>query len=277
MESIISDSYDVTTLLGSSLGLASLLPVTFDYNKNFTLNKYLNVAANVDVDYTDTKLRYFGVGIRGCYNTTDEVLVSPYHPARTNMNLYSLVPIRCVPIDEDLDASTRSLYRMRVVRNIGDTTYVLYYLKLLTFDSTIKYKRVSPITGDEEVYELEDSDLSPTPVKPTTDSALASTDSNVIAYCDASLSLEADEILEYIRANFNGDTRYARISELGFFTGVDMTVQTKDYQENTFNYTEAINVHLYNHSTWIGTPLTHSGMKIESTFQILSSGAILSK
>lgn len=288
-ESIISDSYDVTTILGSSLGLASLLPIRFDYQRDLSLDRVLNTEGYrrelTDDDLKNTRLQYFGVGIRGCYNTTDEILTTAYHPSRLNMNLYTPIPIRCVPVNEDLSETERAKYRVRVKANIGQgddiQTYILYYLKKLEFDGTIKYKEIDPTTGDEtDGVILSDAYLSPTPVKPTTDSALSAYDRNIIAYADAHLTLEADEILEYIRAVYHGDTRYARISELGFFTGVEQEISVPAGDGTTgtnITYTEAINVHLYNHSTWIGTPLTHSGMKMESTFQIMSSGAILSK
>ena len=40
MQNVLSDSFDVTTLLGSRLGLASLLPLNTPSDSQFTLNKF---------------------------------------------------------------------------------------------------------------------------------------------------------------------------------------------------------------------------------------------
>ena len=272
MQNTVTDSFDVTSLLGSKLGLSLLLPINSTKDTQFTLNHLLNIFPDSTGDEGETpKLRYFGVGINGCYNADDTSLHSAYNPKRTDMNLYSLIPIRCRPVDEDLTAAERANYRLRVKKTLNDgNEYYLYYLKVLNFTSTeIKFKRVSPLTGKEEGYELSDAYLNPTPEKPNTDTTVETSASSVIAYCDATITLEASEILEYITIQYNGDTRYAKISELGFFTGIDSEVSK--YGDT---YKEALYVQLYNHVTWLGANLTREGMSFESTFQITSNGSI---
>src|SRR5574344_998171 len=222
MQNTVADSFDVTTLLGSKLGISLLLPMELDKDSKFTLNYLLNVFPD-DVGEEDEipKLRYFGVGINGCYNADDTTLQSAYNPKRTDMNLYSLIPIRCRPVDEDLSASERANY------------------------------------------------LNPTPEKPSTSTTVETSATSVVAYAEASITLEAKEILEYISIMYSGDTRYAKISEIGFFTGIDSTV-TKD----SVTYTESLYTQLYNHVTWLGANLTREGMSFESTFQINSNGSI---
>lgn len=274
MASIFSDSFDVTTLIGSHLGLSALLPVSFKMQREYTLNNYLNIAPDETFNEMP-KLRYFGVGINGCYNADDTYLVSAYNPKRINMNLFHLIPIRCRPVDEDLSDSERAYYRLRQRRVLDDgNEYYLYYLKCLEFGSEIKYKRINS-TGAEEPYELDPEYLAPKPEKPSTNSTVDTTNtSSIVAYCEAKVQVAADEILEYITLKFKGDTRYARVSELGFFTGVDKQVAGTTGQSVAINYTEAIYTMLYNHSTWTGTPLTHSGMDLNSTFEVSSSGVI---
>ena len=272
MQNTVTDSFDVTSLLGSKLGLSLLLPINSTKDTQFTLNHLLNIFPDSAGDEGETpKLRYFGVGINGCYNADDTSLQSAYNPKRTDMNLYSLIPIRCRPVDEDLTAAERANYRLRVKKTLNDgNEYYLYYLKVLNFTSTeIKFKRVSPLTGKEEGYELSDAYLNPIPEKPNTDTTVETSASSVIAYCDATITLEASEILEYITIQYNGDTRYAKISELGFFTGIDSEVSK--YGDT---YKEALYVQLYNHVTWLGANLTREGMSFESTFQITSNGSI---
>lgn len=275
--SVVSDSFDTTTLQGSQLGLSLLLPVNFPVNRECTLNNLFNIFPSEEIN-TYPKLRYFGVGIRGAYNADDGILSSAYNPAKTNMNLYSLIPIRCRPIDEDLSEAERANYRLRQRKLLKDgNEYFLYYLKTLTFGSEIKFKRINPLSGKEETYELNPEYLTPEPVKPDTSGTIESTVASIVAYCEATVDLEASEILEYIRVQYEGDTRWAKISELGFFTGIDTTVAGMTGQNVPINYTESIYTQLYNHSTWTGSPLTHEGMKIHSTFEICSDGAITSK
>lgn len=279
MQSIVADSFDTTSLLGSQLGLSVLLPVAVEEHPELTLNNHLNIAVNANTLNGEVpKLRYFGVGIGGSYNADDSILVSAYNPARTDMNLYRLIPIRCRPVDEDLSDSERSKYRLRQRKTLADgNEYFLYYLKVLNYDEGVKFKSINTSTGAEETYELSREYLEPRPVKPNTNTTIETSNTSIVAYCEASVDVSADEVLEYINIAYNGDTRYARISEIGFFTGVDREVTGSVVQNNQnvgINYIEACYVQLYNHATWLGTSLTSEGMSIKSTFQITSTGSI---
>lgn len=272
-QSTIADRYDTTTLLGSEIGLGSILPVDFTMRQEFTLNTDLNIFPNETINVRP-KLRYFGVGIKGCYNVDDGILSAAYNPQRMNMNLYHQIPMRCVPVDEDLSEADRANYRLRQRTTINGQEYFLYWLKLINFTSDIQFKRINPTDGSEEPYELDPSYLHPEPVKPSTNLTLINNQANIIAYCNAELVIEAAEVLEYIRVYYEGDTRYAKISEIGFYTGVDKEVTGLSGQNVAFNYTEAIYTMLYNHATWQGTPLSHEPDSIRSNYQICSNGAI---
>lgn len=269
----IASSFDVTTLLGSRLGLSQLLPVAYNPLNEFTLNSYLNIVPN-EQPTEMPKLRYFGVGIRGCYNADDDILASPYNPRRTNMNLFKPIPIRCRPVDEDLTEHERANYRLRQRKVINGEECFLYWLKLINFSNEIKYKRINPISGKEEDYELDPSNLQPTPVKVSADDTIPETGAQIVAYADATVYVTAEEVLEYITREYRGDTRYARISEVGFYTGVDKVISGLTGQNVAINYTEAINVHLYHHGTWTGDCLTNEGQFIDSTWSISSQGSI---
>lgn len=279
MQSVTTDSFDTTTLIGSALGLSTLLPVSITEQPDLTLNSYLNIATEHNsLSGEIPKLRYFGVGIGGSYNADDSILVSAYNPNRTDMNLYRLIPIRCRPVDEDLSESERAKYRLRQRKTLNDGhDYYLYYLKVLDFSDTVKYKKITVSTGAEAEYALSREFLNPTPVKPDTSSTVETADTSIVAYCEANVDISADEVLEYINVAYDGDTRYARISEIGFFTGVDKVVSDTVQQNDKLvpiNYTESCYTQLYNHATWVGTPLTSNGMSISSTFQITSTGSI---
>ena len=186
------------------------------------------------------------------------------------MNLYNLIPIRCRPVDEDLSAAERALYRLRVKKVINGNEYFCYYLKVLNYTSTeVKTKRINIASGREEPYELSDNYLNPVPEKPSTDTTIETSANSIISYADATIEVAATEVLEYIRVFYNGDTRYAKISELGFFTGADVEVTV-----GGTTYLESIQTQLFNHVTWLGANLTREGMTFKSTFQINSNGSI---
>lgn len=279
MQSIIADSFDTTSLLGSQLGLSVLLPVTTTEQPELTLNNYYNIATQYNTLNGEVpKLRYFGVGIKGCYNADDGILSSAYNPERTDMNLYQLIPIRCRPVDEDLSDSERSKYRLRLRKTLTDgNEYFLYYLKVLNFDEGVRFKSVNTSTGAEDTYELSTEYLNPKPKKPNTNVTIETSATSIVAYCEANVEISGKEVLEYINVAYNGDTRYAKISEIGFFTGIDREVPgsvVSNNQSVAINYTEACYTQLYNHATWLGTALSSEDMTIQSTFQITSNGSI---
>lgn len=275
---VISDSFNVTTLLGSHLGLTNLLPVeavSANPQRDFTLNNKYGIAPTEEFS-TSPKLKYFGIGIGGCYNADDGILSSAYNPSRANMDLFNPIPVRFRPWDEDLSDSERANYRLRQRVDLNGNTYFAYWLKVLNFDNEVKFKTIDPLTGRENEYQLSSTNLRPKPVKPVGDTTVSTDVSQIVAYCEAKVTLEASEVLEYINAKY-GDPRYARISEIGFYTGVDKIITGEGYNSVTVNYTESIYTQLYNHLTNTGIPLTNSGMSIDTTFEITSRGCVVSE
>lgn len=270
MESIITDSYTVTTLLGSATMLSKLIPGEYNQRKEFSINTLLNFFPDKDMTY-EPKLMYFGIGIGGAYNADDEYLRSAYKPDRRNMGLFKPIPLRCRPIDEDITEAERAKYRFRVRENIDGEDKWCYYAKKLKFNNGIAFKRFS-VSGKEEPYELDAQNLTPKPTKPKDSDMVKSDSSSIVAYCEAELDIAAGEVLEYIRAKYKGDTRYAVISELGLFTGSDEQVEGVTDQNVPITYNEAIGAQLFSHTTWVGTALTSEGMTMRSNFMITSTG-----
>ena len=267
MQAVTADSFATPTLLSGMHNLQSLLPVTFEARRDVTLNTHLNIFPN-EAFSEFPKLRYFGLGIKGCYNADDTILSSAYNPRRVNMNLHQLIPLRCVPVDEDLSDSERALYRMRQRKVVGGEECFLYFLKLLEIEDQVRFKRINPTNGKAEPYELNPEYLQPSPVKPTADTLIDATDQSIVAYVNASLEATGAEVLEYITRAFDGDTRYARISEIGFFTGVDKVVNSTTGQGVAMSYTESIYTMLYEHITWTGTPLTRIASRISEQIEV---------
>ena len=274
MESIVSDRFVTTTLVGSKLMIQKMLTNDYDDMSQYTLNSHFNIQPNAPFP-TNPQIKYFGVGTKGCYNADDGILSSAYNPERTNLNLYNLIPIRCRPIDDDISDSERSKYRLRTRATINGNEYWLYYLKMLTLESTnVTFKRYT-LSGKQEEYELSRDNLNPKPTKPSVSTSINNNEAQVAACINASVIVEASEILEYIRVAHNGDTRYAKISELGLFAGEDIKVSGTTSQGATITYDEATGVLLFNHSTWLGTTLSHEGYSYTSKFTITNSGVAL--
>jgi hypothetical protein len=274
MQSIVSDSFSTPTLLGSQLGLQAILPIAFNTQKEFTLNSQLGIFPNQDPQ-SMPKLRYFCVGTKGAYNTDDEDGSSAYDPKRTEMNLYNLIPIRCRPVDDDLTDAERAKYRLRTRAKLNDgNEYFLYYAKALEFSGEIQTKKVNSLTGEETAYELSAENLSPTPVKTSTSTLAESIDSEIVSYYDTAIRIEAKEILEYINVVYGGDTRKAKISEIGLLTGDDQEVSGLTTNNVAITYTEAIYTQLYNKICMLAYPLTRPSDVYLDNFQITSSGAI---
>lgn len=276
MESVVTNQFNVTTLLGSQINLSAVLPVSFPLNRQFTLNNYYNIFPTAEISESP-KLRYFGIGTGGSYNADDKDLVSAYNPSRTNMNLYKPIPIRCVPVDEDLTDAERAHYRLRQRKIINGEAYYLYYLKLVEWDDNIYYTRVNLQDNTEEAYELDASNLTPTPNVANANTTISSATSTLLAYYRFTLNLTAAEVLEYINVAYGGDTRYARISEIGYCTGVDFQAAGTTGAEGTtsISYTEAAYTQLYAHETSLGYPLDVTGASINKTVRVTSSGIVL--
>lgn len=272
MQNVMSDKFSTITLLGAETNLASMLPVKFELNHEFTLNNYLNIFPN-QVPATRPVVAYYGIGIGGCYNVDDESLSAAYNPQRMDMNLYKPIPFRCVPIDEDLTPEERSLYRLRQRATINGTEYFLYWLKKMEFNDGIKYQQQNA-DGTTTDYILDPSHLNPVPVKPDSNEVINTINPSVIAYVEANINIYGYEVLEYINAYY-GNNIYAKISELGLYTGVDKEVQGMSGQNTPFTYTEAIFTKLYMKNTWIGTPLTDRQDAIEGVQKITTNGTLI--
>lgn len=252
----LSTTYCTDTIYGMINQRYALLggKVPYQYYPNTTLNKKYScfipqevngVWQNVPRDsagnvITPPPIAYFGIGIRGFYNITsdDEIspLSQPYIPRSKEKDLYRPLPIRCVPKEYDLNATERAKYRLRTEVTINNSTYVCYWLKKLTFSSSLDLVQIDA-SGAETDYIIDDStdDLNPTPTAPTTPTVISGSSKIVIA-AQVTCEITKDEIMEAINVLYGGDTRRARISEWGLYTGGDQVVTNSE----GLTYTEAL-------------------------------------
>lgn len=257
----------ITTALSSIAQITAMLDIPITYRHDITINSKYNVQSAVD-PVGIPKLRYFGVGIRGYQNANDGIVSNPYIAKSSDFDLYTPIPIRMVPVNEDLTAEERSQYRMRVRETFNGTEYFCYYLKKITIsDATISItKRQADGTAVE--YTLDPANLTPSP------SLTSDTTGDIAVSTTADIILSGVEFIEAINILKDGDLRYARISELGLYTGEDKNVAGVGGDGSPISYAEAVYTQLAFHECSLGTLYDNENSTYHRKFTI-ENGAVL--
>lgn len=228
------------TILGDIRELYAYSGLTPVYDTLSTLNAKYNVASTLVPTALPT-IGYFGIGIGGSFNVSTGNLSQPYPVLATNMDLYTPIPFRCVPVEQDLSSGDRANYRIRVRRTIGGSDYFLYYLKTITFsETTIQLTETDPVTRARSAYVLDYSNLNPTPPAVNSSGVVTSSASEVNVSVTNNLQITGAEVTEVINILYGGDLRYAKITELGLYSGQDRIITGIDVNGNSISYTEAI-------------------------------------
>ena len=242
--------------------------------QNTTLNHKYTVFNEVAPQHLP-RIQYFGLGIKGFANADDGILANPYRPSNKDLDLYEPIPIRCVPIDEDLTSAERANYRMRVRKVINGVPYFCYYLKkLMVVDNNVKITQTNPITQQQEPYTFSPSDLTPIPTDPSTSGEQSGEVFTATVSFRVGLEYYGHEIFEAINAIYGGDMRYAKISEIGLYSGEDQTVTGYDGNNVVMQYTEAIYTQLCYKCTSIGSAVPSAAHRGGRTF-LLGDGNLI--
>lgn len=267
----------VKTVLADYNDVESRVPGTYTLYPQTTLNTLYNVYPNITDITSPPPIAYFGLGIGGYYNTGDDNQCDPYIPKKTDFGLYKPIPIRCVPIDEDLDTTSRSQYRMRVRQTFNGQQYWCYYLKKIEImDNTARIVRIDPVSKKEIEFEMSQDQLTPKPTIPTTSGTQEGYITEVVVTKRIRCNWVGSEVYEGISAMYNGDLRYAKISEYGIFSGEDRSVEGYASDGTSFRYTESIYTQLQYHICNVGSVVPsadYQGSRIIS----LGSGSTLLK
>lgn len=237
------------TISAAHLQTCKLLKKPFSVLPNSTLNQKFNLFQDELLATNEYPgLAYIGIGNKGAtyevapggFLLTTPVPHLPHHAA-----LYNMIPFVVRPANDDLTASERAKYRLRVpITTAGGENVIAYYLKPLDLSNTtptveIRHVNDGTITTDPFVHAL--SDLSP--VHPIISNVnlnnpngdyLVSTAKTVFLLNQADITniMEACSILY-------GDPRYAAINEISLVTGADKVVQGV-FNGVASNYTEVI-------------------------------------
>jgi len=260
--------YNTKTLIcvrNELIGRTNLINV--DMLKDSTINSKYDIYKDILPSFFPTKINYFGIGNNGFKTLDDMNSLIPRKPDFRNMDLYSPIPFRCVPIDDDLDEMTQAKYRMKVMKLYNDINYWCYYLKVIEYLSTdINLVYTNLETGDEDTLIINYNNLNPIPSDIVSPDSIDST-YECNAYVDTKLIIEGNEIIEAINILYNGDLSKCNISEIGLYSGEDKVVQ--DSLDN--EYTEAIFTQLMTHHCFTGVDLSNPSTVYEKDLRIVES------
>jgi len=221
------------------------------------------------------KLRYFGIGINGFKNTDNLNNGAPYIPSTKNLDLYTPIPFRCVPVTNDIKGEERDKYRMRVLKNIYGVDYYCYYLKLLTITNADVDVTNTNINTGEETFGLPgdfSDNLNPTPENTVLQGVSSDTiETNVSVTCIAPIT--GEEVNEVMSIMYpDNPLLKARISELGLYFGEDL----EQIDEDNDAYNESIYTILGYHRTSLGTDYSDPSTVGDIRFKLSSANSFLS-
>lgn len=280
-ETILRTSGVCTTILGVLNQFQAFTDLIYNALPNTTLNSKYKVLNDITEPPFTPALKYFGIGTRGYQNIDMNQSALPFPGDARCMDLYSPLPFRCIPVDEESDIlspTERAKYRMRVVQTYNGVEYACYYLKLIDFST----KSVEIVKKDADGYETP-FDLDPawlTPQPPTLNQVGGNIDTNVnriIVRATGVCTVTHEEIMEAVSVIHNNDSNFARISELGYYTGCDVGVDANGVvvaDDDLIVHNEAAYVQLAKMHCFRGSELFTAGSYITPTVSLESECCI---
>ncbi len=225
MSSLIATPATVT-LLGINNQIAAVSPFA-NYNGGSvdietTLNHKYTIHAD-QLPLTDTpRLRYFGIGVNGVGGTGANPV--PYTPKATDGDLYTPIPVRVRPLDDDLSEEDAANYRMREERNVGGVDYALYWLKVIDFDTSgttdVSFAEIAVGEPPVNIPDIH-SRVEMEGMTPNTGTDVSS---QVIGYIKGLCAInhtEVSEAFDILAADLGLDDTYMQISEFGIYSGIE--------------------------------------------------------
>lgn len=237
------------TIAAAHLQTCKLLKKPFTVLPNSTLNQKFGIYPD-ELPATNEYpgLAYLGIGNKGAtYELAPGgfLLTTPIPHLPRHAALYNMIPFVVRPANDDLTASERLKYRLRVpMTTSGGQNVVAYYLMPLDLANTtpeVELRNVNDgvITTSPFVHAL--SDLSP--VHPVISNINLNNPNGdyLVSTAKTVFTLDQGHITNIMEACniLYGDPRYAAINEVGLFTGIDKVVQGV-FNGVASNYTEVI-------------------------------------
>ncbi len=215
---------------------------------NSTLNQKFNLFPNEVLPANQyPSLAYIGIGNKGAsYEMTSSgyVLTTPVPHLPRDASLYNFIPFVIRTVNNDLSATERVLYRMRVPMSIGGVDYIAYYLRVLDISSlipTVELRNVDDGLITTASFEPVLSDLSPTPPVIATSNLNNPNGDYLVSTAKVMFTISQQDVANIMDACniLFGDVRYAVINEIALCTGVDKIVQGT-FGSVTSNYTDTV-------------------------------------
>lgn len=230
---------------GRRLTLEKLFNITPNVNQRITLNNLFHVNESEPAESGNGPRRekaicLFGVG-RGGSNLT---FGSVKNPNAREYNLYDMVPLRYVDLNNDLTAEERAKYYLRVVE--GDK--VAYYLKRFELQPRIVMK-----VGEQEYV----PDLSDNNPIDTAGELIEREDVDV--YVEIQLKITADDIREFFRATEG--LEQARINELSLYSAYQPEHQAEIW-------TDYLAIEAFSKLTFNNEPLDDESKELNVIYRI---------
>ena len=286
-ESVLRSSGVTTTIIGVLNQFQSFVNLRYSAMPSTTLNAKYGLTSINGVDLTmaafTPTLKYFGIGTKGFQNMNLQQSAVPFPGDARCMDLYSPIPFRCVPVENDLTLAERRKYRLRVEETIGGVTYAKYYLKMIDFSGAIQIVK-KDADGTEKAFDLNPTWLNPNVPDLSQLGGNINTNVNrIIVRATGDCIVTHDEIMEAVSVLYNNDLDYARISEIGYYTGYDVSFSTTNADQHEFEpqevpdtwYSEAAYVQLAKHHCFRGSELYTAGSYIKPKVSLESECCIL--
>lgn len=238
----------VRTIYSGHLSTCKALNRPFTVLPNSTLNQKFNIHPD-DVPAVNEYpvIGYIGIGNKGSnYEVTGSgyVLTQPVMHLPRHASLYNHIPFVVREINNDLNATERLKYRLRVPLNINGVTYVAYYLRALSINDVIPTVELRNV--DNEVITTNSftptlSDLTPTPPDLSNIDLNTPNGDYLASTAKVDFVLNQSDITNILDgcSIIYGDPRYAVINEIALCSGLDKIVQGV-FGATTSNYTDTI-------------------------------------
>lgn len=277
------------TLAGNKIQIAALTKQNVNIDQYTTLNEVLGIQSALSLGSkagSDFTLQYSAIGLKGSQylgsdsNGLVKMVVNQHQPTDTNM--FYMIPQIIRELSNDLSATERANYRLRLIQTINGVQYVMYYLKLIDFTNFVPTTRKvthDATTGVDvpDVYIPQEDGQHPTPLVPNSDGVVPVSDQYVTASGKMDISLDATAIaeLQNVCRILLGDASKAAVNEYAIVTGIDTQVDGNTSGSTTIRYTEAISATIAYQITETWPRDTNANGEIPLGFDIGASSPLL--
>lgn len=217
-------------------------------HKNSTLNEKFGILADIQPSgYQMPRARYLVIGNMGHRNIRMEDGSDETEPVvhRTNhAALYNQIPFVLRKPDNDLTATQRARFGLRVQETHGGETYIAYYA--LRYDVSLVQPQLIEIevingVSTAKPYIPTVDDLNPRRPEITNNGTIVGSNRNISSTAIVTIVLTAEDVHEIVQAHRirTNSTRSPVISEFGICSGLDRHHEAV-LPSGSFNYTEVV-------------------------------------